>query len=115
MTAKNPLTTRVMVAVVHEATMSAMPKNSTVAAAVCPDGKLEVDGVMFIRGTAGRGRATMKGTGRNTVSSNGLRSNDVRVASGRIRIQHGTSSRFGCGHVVLQGGFFPSPVRATPK
>jgi hypothetical protein len=49
--------------------MSAMPTNRTVAAAVCPDGKLPVDGVELSRGTAGRGRSTTNVTDRKTVIS----------------------------------------------
>src|SRR5258708_6660481 len=49
--------------------MSAIPTKNTVAAAVWPEGKLEVAGVEFRRGTAGRGRATTNVTERNTLIS----------------------------------------------
>src|SRR3954463_9578529 len=50
-------------------TISATPTVKTVAAAVCPDGKLDVDGVEFKRGTSGRGLPIKKVTDRNTVIS----------------------------------------------
>src|SRR5690348_5547235 len=80
------LTTRAAIAVVQTATMSAMPTNRTVAAAVCPDGKLEVAGVEFMRGTAGRGRPTMNVMGRNTVIS--MISARIRKAASRNRFRN---------------------------
>ena len=53
----------------RQATITAMPTNRTIAAAVCPDGKLDVAGVELRRGTSGRGRSTTKVTERNTVIS----------------------------------------------
>src|SRR5205807_9636633 len=54
---------------VCDVTMSATAVNNTVAAAVCPDGKLDVAGVSFKRVTAGRGRPTANVVERNTLIS----------------------------------------------
>ena len=67
----------------QKATMSATPTNSTVAAAVWPEGKLEVAGVELRRCTSGRGRATTKVTERKTVISS--TSASVRNAASRQR------------------------------
>src|SRR4051812_30094906 len=49
--------------------MMAMPTKSTVAAAVWPEGKLEVAGVELSRITSGRGRGTTNVTDKHAVVS----------------------------------------------
>ena len=72
-------------------TMIASPTNETVAAAVWPDGKLDVDGVEFRRTTSGRGRATTKVTDRNTVIS----SASARTSNAASRQRRRTASTAG--------------------
>ena len=64
-------------------TINATPTQSTVAAAVWPDGKLDVAGVELSRGTSGRGRATTNVTDKNTVISR--TSARIRKAASRKR------------------------------
>src|SRR5262245_61839146 len=90
MTAATTPRTRKVFRVVEQNTIIASPANTTVAAAVCPDGKLDVAGVVFKRTTSGRGRATTNVTDRNTVTS---RTNaSVRNAASRHRRRQPSSA-----------------------
>src|SRR4051812_11860637 len=81
--------TRHTMFVVTTTTTMAIVAQSTNEAATCPDGKLDVAGVAFMRGTSGRGRSTTVLATRNARNST-IKAPSTKVASRQCRATSNT-------------------------